>query len=91
MKQEKIKYMEIMDLGFTEKIVKDGVYFNWHGFDYSIIEKQLTSHIAINWAKETQLCEMYRVGKKSEGEIVARMNINNLQELQEVINFFTTK
>jgi phage anti-repressor protein len=91
MKQEKIYYSEIMKLGFTEEIVKDGIYFNRHGFDYSIVEKQLTPKIAINWAKETQICEMYRVGKKSEGDIVARMKINNLQELKEVINFFTTK
>jgi hypothetical protein len=91
MKQEKIEYSKIMNLGFTEEIVKDSVYFNMYGFDYAIIEKQLTPHIAINWAKETQICEMYRVGKKSEGDIVARMNIKTLEELQEVINFFTTK
>jgi|AntAceMinimDraft_6_1070360.scaffolds.fasta_scaffold127115_1 hypothetical protein len=91
MEQEKIYYSEIMKLGFTEEIVNDGIYFNRYGFDYAIIEKQLTPHIAINWAKETQICEMYRVGKKSEGDIVACMKINNLQELQEVINFFTTK
>jgi len=91
MKQEKINYREIINLGFTEEIVRDGVYFNRYGFDYAIIEKQLTPHIAINWAKETQLCEMYRVSRKSEGDIVARMNINTLEELKEVIKFFTTK
>jgi len=91
MKQEKINYREIINLGFTEEIVRDGVYFNQHGFDYAIIEKQLTPHIAINWAKETQLCEMYRVSRKSEGDIVARMNINTLEELKEIIKFFTTK
>jgi len=91
MKQEKINYREIINLGFTEEIVRDGVYFNRYGFDYAIIEKQLTPHIAINWAKETQLCEMYRVSRKSEGDIVARMNINTLEELKEIIKFFTTK
>jgi hypothetical protein len=91
MKQEKIEYREIMHLGFTEEIVKDSIYFNMYGFDYAIIEKKLTPHIAINWAKETQICEMYRVGKKSNGDIVACMKINSLQELKEVINFFTTK
>jgi hypothetical protein len=91
MNQQKIEYKEIIFLGFTEEIVRDAVYFNRHGFDYAIIEKQLTPHIAISWAKETQLCEMYRVSRKSEGDIVARMNINTLEELQEVIKFFTTK
>jgi hypothetical protein len=91
MKQEKIYYSEIMNLGFTEEIVKDDIYFDMYGFDYSIIQKKLTPKIWIKWAKETQLCKMYRVGKKSDVEIVARMKINNLQELKEVINFFTTK
>jgi hypothetical protein len=91
MKQEKISYKEIIKLGFTQEAVNDTVYFNEFGFDYAIIELKLTSKIFINWAKETQLCKMYRIDKKSKGNVLSRKCITSLKELKEIIKFFKNK
>jgi hypothetical protein len=66
MKQEQIKYSEIMKLDFTQEWCHDTVYFDHFGFEYVIIEKQLTKRIYLSWAKETRLCEIVRVDKKGD-------------------------
>lgn len=88
MEQKKIIYKEIIKLGFTEKIVEDTVYFNEFGFNYVIIKLKLTSKISIYWEKETQLCTMYRIDKKSKGNIMAKLKIQDLEDLQGAIRFF---
>jgi len=86
MKQEQITYRGIINLGFTEEYCKDDVYFDHFGFEYVIIEKQLTKKIYLSWAKETRLCEIVRVDKK--GDIKKRMPVKNLEQLKIIINFF---
>ena len=91
MKQEKIKYKDIMSLGFTEEKQFDEVYFDEYGFDWCIIEKKLTSKIYLNWKKETQFCEIIRLGKGKDASIMKRKPIKNLDELKEVVDFFSDK
>jgi hypothetical protein len=88
MKQEKIKYCDVMALEFNTEVSPDSVYFNEYGYDYEIITKQLTKTIYIDWAKETQLAEMIRSCKKQK-DIINRMPIKNLDHMKELINFFT--
>jgi len=89
MKQEKIKYGDIMDLGFNEESQHDNVYFQEYGFDYCIIEKKLTKKIYIYWEKETQLCKMIRIDSHKKMNIKATMPIKNLAHLKEIIDFFS--
>lgn len=89
MEQEKIKYSEIIALGFTEDMQSDEVYFNEYGFDYCIITKELTKTIHLDWAKETQLCKMVRVDSPKTGNVKAELPIRNLEHLKEIINFFS--
>lgn len=89
MKQEKIKYCEVMALGFTEEVQSDKVYFNEHGFDYCIITKDLTKKIFLDWAKETQLCKLVRIDGPKHCNIKAELPIRDLEHLREIINFFT--
>jgi len=87
--QEKIKYHEIMALGFKEEICNDNVYFKEHGFKYAIITLTLRTHIYLEWDKATQLTEMIRVNR--DDKILKRMPIKNLDHLKEMIDFFSDK
>ena len=87
--QERIKYHEIMALGFKEDECEDNVYFKEHGFKYAIISLKLTKYIYIDWAKETKLAEMVRINK--EDNVMKRMPIKNLDHLKEIIDFFSDK
>ena len=88
MKQEKINYDEIIALGFNEQVENDRVYEAQNGFPYSIITKDLTKRISLDWVKETKLCSMIRVDKKDGYSIVAELPIKNLEQLKEMIGFF---
>lgn len=89
MKQEKIKYREIIALGFREDVQNDQVYFEEYGFDYCIITKELTKKIYLEWAKETQLCKMVRIDNPKHCNIKAELPIRNLEHLKEIIKFFS--
>ena len=89
MKQERIHYADVMALGFTSQLVKDDVYFNEYGFDYCIINKNLTPLIYLDWAKETGLCEMCRIDNEQDACIVKRLAIRDLYHLKEIVNFFS--
>lgn len=87
MKQEKIKYCDVMALGFETEVSPDSVYFNEYGFEYEIITKQLTKTLYIDWAKETQLAELIRSCKKQK-DVKAKLPIKDLEHLKELVNFF---
>lgn len=89
MEQEKINYSEIMALGFSEEVSNDRVYYNEHGYDYSIITLNLTECIYLDWEKETKLCKMVRIDNTNECNIMKTLPIMNLYQLKEIINFFS--
>jgi len=89
MKQERIKYSEIMSLGFTEEVMDDKVYFNEYGFDWCIITKELTKKIYLDWAKETQLCEMVRIDNQKNWNIIKRLAIKDFAHLKEIVDFYS--
>jgi hypothetical protein len=89
MEQEKIKYFEVMDLGFTESLENDDVYFQKFGFQYAIINKQLTPTISLDWEKETQLCRLIRIDNETDENIKKQVPVKNLSELTQIIDFFT--
>jgi len=89
MKQEKINYDKIMSLGFTEEICSDDVYYAQHGYKYAIITKHLTKKIYLDWQKDTKLCEMVRLDSPNTGHIKARLPIMNLQQVKDLITFFS--
>jgi hypothetical protein len=88
MTQQKIKYSDIMALGFSEEEQHDPQYFKQYGYAYCIITLKLTKLIYLDWAKETQLCEMVRLKDTKECDIARRMPIRDLQHLKEMVGFF---
>lgn len=89
--QKRIKYSEVMALGFKEEECGDNVYFNEFGYPYCIITLDLTKKIYLDWAKETQFCEMIRIDNPKFNNIKKRMPIRDLNHLKEVINFYSDK
>ena len=89
MKQETIKYSDIISLNFNVDVQDDQVYFDQYGFDYCIITKDLTPEIYLDWEKETRLCEMVRIDSQEDGNIKSRIPIINLGHLKQMINFFS--
>ncbi len=87
--ENKIKYKDIIDLGFKEESVYDQAYFNQYGYDYVIITKKLSKRITLEWAKETQVCEMVRYD--SDGFVKGRLVINNVKSIKGIIEFYTNK
>lgn len=86
MEQQQIRYRDIINLGFTEKKQHDNVYFDRYGFDYCIIQLNLTNKIYIDWAKETRLCGLMRMNKS--GDILNHYPIRDLAQLKRIIDFF---
>ncbi len=84
--QHKIKYSDIIALGFMLQPITDEVYFNEYGYEYVFVHKDLTKRIYLDWGKETQLCEIVRMNKK--GNIKKRKPIQSLAQLKEIIDFF---
>ena len=84
--QEEIYYRDIMNLGFHEEFCSDDVYFDEYGYQYTIITKNLTKKIYIDWDKPTRKCKLVRIDK--DHNIKAELPIRDLDYLKEIINFF---
>jgi len=85
---KKIKYSDVMSLGFKEQENADESYFNEYGYPYCIITKDLTKKIYLDWAKETQLCELVRMDSPKTCNIKKRVQIKSLKQLKEIVEFF---
>ena len=91
MENQKIAYDKIIELGFEEEECEDKIYFQQYGYKYCIITLNLTKKIHLEWAKETQLCEMVRIDHPDTGNVMKRMQISGLRHLLEIINFYTDR
>lgn len=91
MKQEQINYSDIIELGFDEEVSDDKVYYNQFGYEYVIITKYLTRKIYLEWSKDERVVQMYRINNKREMEVMATMQIRDLDHLKSIIDFYTKK
>jgi hypothetical protein len=82
----RIKYRDIMDLGFIETFHNDDVYFDEFGYQWSIVEKRLTKKISLDWSKDTQKVTIIR--SNGDGDILAQRPIDTLQHLKDIIEFY---
>ncbi len=83
---EKIKYKDVINLGFEIEGCSDHVYFNEHGYQYEIITKELTDLIQIQWHKETKDCIITRHDK--DYNVLNSRQIISLEDLKNTIDFF---
>ena len=86
MKQEKIKFKDVIDAGFTEEYAHDNIFYHEFGYIYTITTKQLSKKISLDWTKKSQLCTIIRENK--QGEVTGEAPIYNLKHLKETIKLF---
>ena len=85
----KIKYQDVIDLGFVRKDGNDNVYMAQYGYDWFWCEKKLYKKISAVWDCETQTVEIRKNG--DEGHIIAKHTVSGLQELINWIKLLTSK
>jgi hypothetical protein len=88
MEQKKIRYKEIIDLGFEIIGGNCNVFFETYGYPYNIYKIFLTKKIYIQWHQDSRTCEMFRINSQNEADIKARWEIKDLTELKRIIKFF---
>jgi len=91
MKSEKIQFCDVMSLDFVEKKQFDPVYYEIFGFDWSIIQLDLSDTVYLDWSKETQLCELIEIDSLYHGNIIKREPVRDLNQLKEIIKLFLKK
>lgn len=87
MKQEKIDYSDVIDLGFKRYDHSDTVFFNRHGYNYFRVELELTKHIYLDWEIETRTVKMVRCNKESD--VLAELPIIYLDHVKQIVKFYT--
>ena len=85
---EEIRYRDVADLGFTTQVEHDNVFEDEYGVPYIIVKKDLTKKICIYWDQVTRTCEMIRIYNQEEGNVIGRMDIQDLNHLKQMIKFF---
>lgn len=88
MKQQKIYYQDVMDLGFSETVCSDPVYERQHGYKYCIYTLYLNELIYLDWEKSTKLCQIVRLKPDDPDYVAKRMPIIDLKQLKAVVKFF---
>lgn len=84
--ENKIKYGDIMQLGFKEKLQNDSIYEYEFGFTYAIIQFKLKNKCILDYAKETQRCRLIKIDK--DHNILESKENLELKEVQFLIKFF---
>lgn len=102
--QEKIKYKQVMELGFTRKEggCFDQVFHDHYGFPYFLVNKVLSTSIVetddyvekevieAEWDIVEHTVRIIRYHDRT-GDIHGKMKIRNLDELKSAIKFFGGK
>lgn len=82
-------YREIMNLGFKEEFLSDSIFFDQHGFDYTIITKKMTKTIFLSWHKETKRAWLVHIDSPKTGNIIGKIPVTSLQQMESIIKFFS--
>ena len=89
MAQEKIDYKIVIDLGFEREDQTDSIFYDQYGFNWFIVTKKLTKRTYLDWDCNTRIVTLKRIDKNHN--IVGSLDIESLEELKNIIDFFTNK
>ena len=90
MKQEKINYQDLKDLGFEEGSMDCSTHQNQHGYDDFWVRFKLSKRFEINWEHNTRVAELQRMekGRENGGNIEERIPIKDINEVRKYLYTF---
>ena len=90
MQQQRVNYKDILALGFKETTCdSDSVYFDQHGFHYSIVCLKLAKKVFLYWNKATGFVELTVIGK--DHAVIETIPIYDLKATKTVINSYSKR
>ena len=88
MNENQISYSDVIDLGFERIEMSDSIFFNQNGYNWVIVRKDLTNKIYLDWDIETKKVKLVRIDNPKECNILAKQDVNNIDVLRLILNFF---
>lgn len=83
----KIKYKELIDLGFERIDDHDNVWFNEFGYEYFRVEYRLSKRNAMDWDVQKQTVRLMRF-EKDGYSIIEEREMESIKEIQDIIKMF---
>jgi hypothetical protein len=85
-----ITYKEVMLLGFVREEKSDQVFYDQHGYNWFLVQKKLAKGFYLSWDCTEHTVELVRWNPKN-GDILDRLPMYSVEEIEEIIEFFRKK
>ena len=85
---EQINYQDVIDLGFKRKNMNDHIFEQQNGYEWFLVRMKLYKGIVAEWSCENRTVQIVRYEKHT---VQQRLQVSNLQNLKNYIEFFTKK
>jgi hypothetical protein len=79
----KFKYREVMDMGFSRIDDRDDVFFDYNGYGYFIVYKNITPNIQLDWDSETHKITIFH--SDESGHTLEKFVIKSREKLKNFI------
>ena len=90
MQQLRVDYKDILALGFKELIEEsDSIYFDQHGFYYSIISLKLARRVYLYWDKATGFVKLTTLGK--DHSVISNVPLYDLNAVKTVMSAYSKR
>ena len=84
--QEKIRYIDLIKLGFEVEYYDDKTHYEMYGWDASFVMYELNKRTRIEWEPTTRKCRIYTFD--SEGMIKLEYPIKDLATVQGLVSLY---
>lgn len=75
----KFTYKEVIDLGFIRTDDPDKAFFDYNGYDYFLVTKEITENIALEWDSENHKVTLYY--SDHNGSIIEKFEVKSRKKL----------
>jgi hypothetical protein len=85
-----ITYRQVLNLGFVRENQPDSVFFDINGYNCFTVKMKLVKGFYLNWDCEEHIVDLVR-WKPKTGDILGRLPLYSIEEIEEIIEFFKKK